>query len=223
MAISFDAGTHKTAATGTSLTYAHTVGVGSNRILWVGVQDGDSASDTITGVTYNSVSMTRVPSGFVGANNNSAYGYILVNPDSGTNNVVISCSASHSLRSACASYAGASQTGQPDSSTNSSGGPTTTPQLSITTVADNSWALGFIAGGDAISAAAGTTLRGSGAGSAHQFADKNGATSPAGGTTLDFTQATSQEFNAVFGSISPAGAAAATTPNRGLGLMGVGQ
>src|SRR3990167_2462235 len=210
MAIAFDAGTHKTAETGTTLTYSPTVGAGANRILVVGASDGDTSSDTITGITYGGVAMTRFPNGFVGSAVASSFLYFLVAPATGANNVVVTCSLSHSLRSACASYTGAAQTGQPDSGANEAN--TATPvELNGTTVADNSWAVGYCQAGDAITASAGTTLRGSGTGSAHQIMDKNAATTPAGAFTLNFTIGSTTESSSCFGSIAPVAATTTTS------------
>ena len=57
MAIEFDNATTPAFVTATSLTYSHTCGAGSNRILFVGVW-GDTTSDAITGVTYGGSAMT---------------------------------------------------------------------------------------------------------------------------------------------------------------------
>lgn len=210
MAIAFDNGVHVNAATGSSLTYSFTC-TGSNLILIVGVSDGDSNSDTITGVTYNGVAMTRFPNGYVGdsTNSNSAYGYYLLNPATGAHDVVISCSASHSLRSAAASYTGVNQSltysggGATDASIAQLDTATTDVAVSLASISDNSWHVIYSQGGDALSAGLNTTARGSGTGSAHQIGDSNSAKTPAGSVTLHWTQATSQRAVSVMATISP--------------------
>ena len=159
MAIAFDATAHGVANPGSSLTYAHTC-TGSNLLLFVGIE-GDSTNDIITGVTYNSVAMTRVDAlPATTSGNRWFYLYYLVGPATGANNVVVSASSSIFISAVSASYTGAQQSGVPDSS--NKGGATTGTSLSIstTTVADNCWVVGYMNGAAAASASGGTTIRG---------------------------------------------------------------
>jgi hypothetical protein len=86
--------TPSSAATGTpanSLTWSHTVGTGSNRILIVGVSSAAQGAN-IT-VTYGGVSMTPVPGSFVAAITLSqSQLFYLLNPTSGAANIVVSTS-----------------------------------------------------------------------------------------------------------------------------------
>lgn len=88
-----------------SLTISHVISSGDNRLLVVGILGG--SSDIITGVTYNGVAMTRVN---VSNNGNStAYLYYLLNPASGTHDIVISSSTSTFLAADAVSYTGVNQ------------------------------------------------------------------------------------------------------------------
>lgn len=84
---------------GTSVSFAVNVGSGTDRYLIVAVNDqGSGGSSAVTGVTYNSVSMTKVlgPTKFGPTPNNADFltTWVLHNPSSGSNNVVITNSAS---------------------------------------------------------------------------------------------------------------------------------
>jgi hypothetical protein len=86
--------TPSSAATGTpanSLTWSHTVGTGSNRILIVGVSSAAQGAN-IT-VTYGGVSMTAVPSSLATAITLAqSQLFYLLNPTSGAANIVVSTS-----------------------------------------------------------------------------------------------------------------------------------
>lgn len=194
MAIAFDAVTYATGGTGTSLTFSHTTS-GTNRILVVNIFQNDNAGDTTTGVTYGGVAMTRVS---VVQNTSSPYlsrnyQYILINPTSGANNVVIS-NTSNNLEAWALSYTGAKQSSQPDAFTTSTGNVqnfTTT----LTTVADNCWTviLGRAGtGGGSVSAGTGTTARGTVA--VNEISgDSNGALSAGSNSmTLNFSAGAAQ-------------------------------
>jgi hypothetical protein len=83
--------------TGTSKTFSFTVAAVSGNVLFViaGHWSGASSGIVVTGVTYAGVSLTEICSyyGNPGASNDLWMGY-LVNPATGSNNVVISYSGS---------------------------------------------------------------------------------------------------------------------------------
>lgn len=197
MAIALDA-TSNGNATSTSITIAHTC-TGADRILFVGVyyQGGDN----FTSVTYNGVALTQIAK----VNNGLAiWGalYYLVAPSTGTNNIVVTVSASAFLGAGGVSYTGAKQSGQPDASTTNTGSGTSLT-TSVTTVADNSWAiLQAQNANDTITASTGSTLR-----SDHSFGfgvvfDSNGAKTPAGSTSMTFNGSSGTQ-SAVMASFAP--------------------
>lgn len=178
MAISFDAAVHNANVPITNtLTFSHTCS-GSNGILFVGACC--SGAQTITNITYNGVSLTKI--------NSQAYVlgvselWYLIAPGTGSNNIVITYSGSAPTADGCAiSYAGAAQSGQPDSQgTATAVGNVTDTRTSI---ADNCWHVGFFANvSNNFSAGAGLTIR-SGA-SNLVVGDNNGVITPAGSNSI---------------------------------------
>jgi hypothetical protein len=117
----------------TTHTQSHTT-AGSNRVLAVFCRTYDGAG--VSGVTYNGVSLTQ--SGTEQTFGSDRFSkWFLVNPASGANNVVVTCSTSRRLDLDIVSLTGALQSGQPDAA-NSATGSSASASQSVTTVADNS-------------------------------------------------------------------------------------
>ncbi len=112
MAIAFDAVSKWNNGAASSITFAHTC-TGSDRLLRVDVTN--PFTDILTGVTYAGVSMTQLWKIRSSANNWWCYTFILINPASGTNNIVVTASASATLDAWGISYTWCDQTTQPDS------------------------------------------------------------------------------------------------------------
>lgn len=188
--IAFDAASTGIVNPGTSLTFAHTC-TGSNRVLVVGVSIINNAADLVTGVTYSGVAMTQVCND--GVNTERHYLYVLINPASGSNNVVISASSSQIMVGTASSYTGARQTTQPEAQTANSVASATTITTNVTTIADNSWVVGHAraSSGGNLAAGASTTLRT--AAISYLICDSGGPVSPPGvrGLTLTTTPAQS--------------------------------
>lgn len=203
MLLNFDAASGGTQLAGTSLTYSQTC-TGSNLILFVGV-GVESASDIVTGVTYNGVAMTRVPTnGFQTGNGESAYLYYLINPPTGAHNVVVSTNTSTDIRSSSASYVGSRQINQPDASNkNTLAGTPGSITTSVTTTVDNCWLVSYCqSNSGALSAGTGTTSRNASA--TQSIGDSNGAKSPAGAYSMQWTA--THGFNMIIASITPSNA-----------------
>lgn len=155
MAIAFDASSQGNAIAPTT-TVSHTCS-GANRILWSAVFT--TGNDTITGVTYNGVSMTQAVKRST-ASVQYVYLYYLIAPATGTHNVVASDSGSNNVTVTNMSFTGAKQTGVPDATGFNTGSATVAP-VSVTTVANNCFAVisgRFNTG--TVSAGANTTLVG---------------------------------------------------------------
>jgi len=171
MAIARNANSNATGVTsGTTLTWSHTCS-GSDRILIATFFSENSK--TISGVTYNGISMTQ-------ANTNTpvagirVYNYYLVAPATGANNIVATFASGSGLVYGIAeSYTGAKQTGQPDAIGNTGSASATSLSVNITTVAANSWIVGGVYGGNSAGFA------GTGSWSV-LFWGTGGATDPAG-------------------------------------------
>lgn len=224
MAIAFDAVTATSASCSvSSKTITHTC-TGSDRILFAMVMN-HTAHGTISGVTYNSVAMTKVTE----YNDTSVRHTVwyLVAPDTGgAYNLTATCTVGTGCISIGAiSFTGASQTGQPDSYANATTSVTTSFTGTTTSVADNSFAVFNLrcASGATPTGGTNTTI-----GSVpevvaygHAFAYSTAAQTPAGSFALNVTSA-SQLFSGLIVSFSPAGGGGGATYRR-KALLGVGQ
>ena len=189
---------------------------GSNLILIAGYF-GNTVGGTITGYTYNSVSMTLINDRTVGAVGTQHVGlFYLINPSTGSNTLArVGTDASGNHMGI--SYSGAKQSSQPDASATGVSDVSTTVTATLTTVADNSWAVAYVRGdaGEVVSNNSGVCDTALG-GNTYGW-DSGNALTPAGAKTVSFSAASLQSWGAASASISPAGSA-----NFGLLLMGVG-
>ena len=88
-----------------TLTFAHAVGADADRRLWVSVSYSGSG-DTVTGVTYGGVSMTRMD--YVQVESLGIVTYVLDAPASGSANVVVSTTGAGTYQCAAISADGVS-------------------------------------------------------------------------------------------------------------------
>ena len=116
--IAFDAVSSSGAFTdqATPLTWTHTVGVGTDRVIVVGC--GTGSGDNVTGITVGGAGMTLSTSSILNSLVRT-FIYTLANPSSGAQTISVSDVASHTSRLSCAavSFSGAKQTSPVDSST----------------------------------------------------------------------------------------------------------
>jgi hypothetical protein len=161
------------------------MGSGPNRLLVVNLI-GDASADDISSVTYAGTPMTLI--GKVQApSNNWQYLYYLLNPSSGSNNVVITAGSPHYLISQGASWYNVKQSAQPDASTTNTVAATNTSiTTSLTTVATGSLVLQGIWSQTHPAAGAGATpiLIDTAIGAAGIFASSGSPVSPAGSVTM---------------------------------------
>lgn len=124
--------------TGTSATFSHTCS-GSNRLLLVGVMC--SSGDNVTGVTYNSVSLTQIVKVDSPTPGRFRYIYGLLAPATGSNNVVVSLSGgSTDIVSVASSYTGVDQAQTLTAITDTTqSGTATSTTMNMTSTVDNSW------------------------------------------------------------------------------------
>src|SRR5262245_16341287 len=96
---------------GATFTLPHTVGVGNDRILIVGVSTFNSAK-TVTAMTYAGQPMTRIGflDGGTGSNDRRMEMWRLVNPPMGTANVVVTMSSASKTVVGAASFFGVDPT-----------------------------------------------------------------------------------------------------------------
>lgn len=195
----------------TSFTYAYTCTscATSNGFLAV-FSRRDSSGATMSGATYNGVAMTQaIGSPISGDANDNGYFWYMFGPASGANNIVLSGSSAN-FQTAAASYTGVSQSGLDN---HGAEGPTNVnpSTISITTVADNSWILGFMRNGTGTCTPSGTGVFRT-SGNDNQFIEDNNAPkTPAGSTTLACTWATGSYQYIIAVTIAPA---AVSTPSQ---------
>ena len=168
-----------------SLTYSYTVGSGPNRLLVVNLI-GDTSADDISSVTYAGTPMTLVGKA-QSPSNDWQYLYYLLNPSSGSNNVVVTAGSAHYLISEAASWYNVGQSAQPDASTTNTAAATSTSiTTSLTTVASGSlvvqgmWSYGHLAAG----AGATPILTDTQFGAAGIFVSSGSPVSPAGNVSM---------------------------------------
>lgn len=117
-----------------SITFSLTVGSGTDRYLIVAGGNDDGGGVTCSSATYNGVSMTEAVEAGTGAH---ACLYYLLNPDSGTHNVVVTMSGSADISMGAVSFTGADQAAPDDSDYEETSSTTTT--VNLTSTVDNSW------------------------------------------------------------------------------------
>jgi hypothetical protein len=186
-AIASDAGASGSMSGATSLTYAHTVS-GSNLFLAVYCSSaiGD-ATEHITGITYNGDALTKLD--YVDGDSYVSYVYYLINPDTGTHNIVVSTNATDYLQCASESYAGVKQSAPEDMDKGKKAYSASANRLDLfaTSTLDNFWIIGgFQSYSNALSEIAGTVYR-VGASANVRLYDRNTAITPAGQSTLATT------------------------------------
>lgn len=213
--ISFDAVTCPGNFTTSPATFSHTT-TGTNRILFVLVE-GDFDGDFVTGVTYGGVSMTLAIKSFF-QSGRWYYVFYLVNPASGANTVSITnpTSPGNGYGACAISYTGASQTGQPDNSVYvQQTGNTTTFAPTITTSANNSWVVSILNQnfGAPITTGAGATQRGVINSATDFITDSNGAVTPAGVYTMNYSTGSSRPWSSLLVSFAPTAATMTGTFN----------
>ena len=200
MSIAYDNDSHSGFLNTTSNDLIH-ITAGANRGLAVSIY---SSIDSVTGVTYNGVSMAFVRKVVMlgGAAGQFIHLYYLINPASGSNTVTVTSSSNLGGYVSAVSYTGTKQTGQPDASNTGGSASTASLTTSLTTVADNCWLTGYSYHNATISAGAGTILRGGSLG-VLQTIDSNGPKTPAGSYSLVTTVGAADFAGHVMLSIAP--------------------
>lgn len=212
-AVAFDAATDGGVCVGcSSQTFAHTV-TGTNPIILVGVRTSNSG-DVVTGITYNTVALTRIATIATDAGNVRSFLYDLVAPATGSNNVVVSLSLSANIRSTASSYTGANQSGQPDNFATNKTDSATSFAGTVTPVADGSWVVAHFDSGGPLAPTAGSGTVNRAANGNSVIADNNASVSPPAATSLNEDVGVATEFAVVIASIAPVAAAGGDPDNQ---------
>lgn len=202
MAIVFDSIGEGVPGTGTSLTVSQTVTGPNNELIAFAYSDGD----TVTGVTFNSVAMTKIGASVKNSLNNIYLtAWHLEAPATGTHNLVVSASGSVALDIVGLSYTGANQSGQPDASATSATGTPQNYSNSVTPVLDNCWAVcAFIRSGAGITGFSAGTARTANHGTTGLGVADLGPVTPPASTTITATSGgTGSGWASIIVSIKP--------------------
>lgn len=141
MAIALDNTSSGRNSTGT-ITVSHVMGTVSNGVLYVmtSAQDSNHANFPVTTILYGLQSMTKVRSDEAAGNNRTEI-WRLINPTSGTANIVATVTGSVGEFALIGiSLSGVDQT-TPTDAQNGTSGNSSGPSVSVTSVTDNAWFL----------------------------------------------------------------------------------
>ncbi|HKB08602.1 MAG TPA: DUF11 domain-containing protein, partial [Candidatus Polarisedimenticolia bacterium] len=152
-AITFDSASNTVGLNVNSLTWAHTVGSGNDRILVVGVSIRGNA--TATGVTYGGQALTFA-GGVSNGGSNRAEIWTLLAPPTGTANVVVSLSAPVHVVGGASSFSNVDQT-TPYGAFTSTTGNTSPISLAVTSAVGEVVIDTVVTNGDVASLAAGAS------------------------------------------------------------------
>lgn len=185
LAIALDSANNGVATSTSPLTFSHT-STGTNLILTVaGAVFSATTSNLTVAPTYNSVSMTAV----IGTSDWGAGGgcalrpWYQTNPSTGSNTISMPFTGTAPTGNAAAvSYSGARQSSQPDSTASNF-----SLSISLTTHANNSWAIGWCGDVDAITANLTSRYTALLSTNTVSYEDSNGPVTPAGAFTISYT------------------------------------
>ena len=127
--------------------------------------------------------------------------FMLVNPASGDNDVVVSLSGSSTVNSAATSFTGAKQSDQPHTTEGNWSTNTTSLTTSTTTTVDGCWLVGFSQGSD-LSGGSNTVVRGDA--DSNNMHDSNSDQTPAGSHSQVLNRSGSGLLRTVMASFEPA-------------------
>lgn len=211
MAIAFDAASGGTGFVVNSVTWSHTC-TGSNLILLVSTSYFENAADSPSGVTYNSVAMTKALDYQSSSLDTTHSLWFLYAPATGAHNVVVTFPTNRNNIACCsASYTGAAQSGAPDATaTGNHGFGSSDLTIATTTVADNCWVVevcGTSTNTVSMSAGTGATERTEQAttGGYHAAFYDGGPKTPAGSYSMTVAISAASNVAGCTASFAPAG------------------
>ena len=205
------------AALGTSPNAGNHTCSGSDRILIVGTKGSTTYA---SGVTYNGVAMTRITDVTSGVGEYNLSLWYLIAPASGTNSISATVS-SGTVGWTAVSYTDISQTGNPDATNSGTAASGTSHTVSVTTLTDNSWVVGYFSSAAAtLAASTGITFVVAQANNV-ALGDSNGPKTPAGSYSMTVTSG-SGTFAGIVAALKPVGGGGGGTSYQYLTLLGVG-
>lgn len=215
MAIAYDNASFQTFTdhSGSTDTVSHTTGNGSDRLLVVTASAYGSTPVTVSGITYNGVSMTLIGTKLESTNFRTTMYYLLA-PSTGTNNVVVTYTTGDYNTRTCvsvASYTGVEQSGQPDGSVTASSASTSSFTTTSTVTDSGCWLiLGAIGLRNNLAGGTGTTRRTNPADTVCAWIFDSNGTVGTGSQSLIVTQSAAGQMATVMASFSPSAGGAST-------------
>jgi len=197
-------------------TWNYGVAPGTNTILIIGIDAVDDQSNTVVGITYNSIAMTKIRQD--GTTSQTSLWY-LVNPTTGINTVSVDVNGvMERILVGAISLNGVDQTNPLDAQ-NGTTGTASTHSTVVTTVADNAWVIDTVMRRDSvdtITVGAGQSQRWNVDGGVQNGGSHEGPKTPAGAVTMSWTAADSAAYAISAASFAPVSIVAAdTTPPSG--------
>lgn len=181
--VTFDATAKSTAAAATSLTYAHNCTGTSAQGLLVVATAITAATDLVTGVTYNGVAMTSAGT-FKNNGSMAVHMWYLINPATGSNNIVVTASSSTNIAAVSTSWTNASGTIY---GYGTATGSTTTPTINTTLISANDMVVDNCMLNNILTLTSNQTLRGGQTIGTVQQASSSDTTPAAGTNTMSYT------------------------------------
>jgi pectate lyase len=231
-AIAFDAASRAaTASTGqTSLTWSHTVGAGTDRMLVVGVavEDAAAADAAVNGVTFNGSALTAVPNSLISGGGSGIIQtqlFYQLNPASGAHNVVVTFHGPvDGTSSTAVSLSGVAQ-GAPErvaTKVDTSGADSIS--TAITTATAGAWVVDVVGSGNSgsFTASSGQTERTDIAASGMTGATSTKPMATAGATTLGWAHSGANRLAHSLASFAPSAGGTPTTFTLTTSVVGSG-
>jgi hypothetical protein len=227
MDIAFDSKS-SVAATGgaTSLTFSFN-NVAGDFVIVCG-HDRTGNTSVVSGVTYGGNAMTKKVelAGNASFNDRAITLWVLTNPPTGSNNVVVTASSTQNMRFHAYSYTGVDQSTPDDGTDTSTGGSgSTSIATDITTATDGAWMIMFGKdqnGNRTYTNTTGDSIRLNADAGGHSVTDTGAAISPAGANTITNTMTSVNGIGAIAYAFKPAGGGGGGSPTPTLMMMGVG-
>ncbi|MBN1793027.1 DUF2341 domain-containing protein [Candidatus Woesearchaeota archaeon] len=213
--ISYDSYSSSSISASTTLSWAHTIGGGSNRLLVVGVaaEDATSAQTDVTGVTYNSVAMMPLNEEVTGSSyyENVELWYMLESdlPAAGSHTIQVTIGGNaEDIIGGAVSLSGVAQQA-PEANTTNEDNQAGNAYIytSITTLTDNAWLVDVVGSGNAIggftTATTGQTERWDTVAASSRGAMSTKEVSTAGLTWMNWTAAGSNRITHAVAAFAP--------------------
>ena len=219
MAAVFETGTNFDSAASTSHNISHT-NISGNFLI-VGFTNLSTGGDIVTGVTYNSVALTKITPQ-AATNGRTANMWYLANPSTGANTLNITLSASFRIMGTVATYTGVNTTTPIDTTARGQVNSGTAFDQNITTGVANATLFAAAYINRTVSSYGTNTTNVYNVLNTHQTTRSTADVASPGATSLSFTMATAEAGAAwVIASINPSTGGAAAS-NQYFTMMGVG-